>query len=592
MVTAPVGQSHDPCARHFVSAIYPILISLIIPDIGLDCKDFSRRAAGAGEKRLVRGAGSGYTEKRMRTALRMLGCLCGRGRKVGRNLPLPETDGGHEQGKSLQTMACRITDIYICVMLLVFPLFTGIHGYANLTACKYVFFTAACILWLAGLVFCFLRGLRVRFRRDPALGCLVVFLTVNVLSTLLSPYGSAAFLGAARGGGLLTVLLTLATVMGVCLFSGLRKSHAVCLGVSVTLCSVTGILQLLGGNPFGLFPGGLCYYDAYIRFNSEFLGTIGNADLHAAFLSLALPLLLGIYIERGRRWAWFLLPVGMGTLTLFVSGVAGGLLALLAAAAVALPWLLTDGMRARRILIAGAVLTLSLTIALAFGAEYDGTDLQLFFSLRGLPLGMLGLASGLMLCAVPAGRIKRFPAGLIRRLLIVTEILVLVLGLCVIYAAPPESGTLWELSRVLHGDIRDSFGSSRIRIWREVLALISERPLLGGGPDTLALRLDIVFSRYAEASGVTLTAFIDNAHNVYLGLLADTGWLGLLSYLAAMACSLFFRHRAGRAPLALALISCWIQDLFGLGLPITTPLMWILWGLFLSEKTIFAPGRD
>jgi len=158
----------------------------------------------------------------------------------------------------------------------------------------------------------------------------------------------------------------------------------------------------------------------------------------------------------------------------------------------------------------------------------------------------------------------------------------------VVYDAPAEgSGTIWELSRVLHGDIRDAFGSSRVRIWRETLALVPEHLLLGGGPDTLSLRLDISFSRYVESSGVTLTAVIDNAHNVYLGLLADTGLLGLAGYLAAMVCSLFAaRRRTGRIPLILALLCCWIQDLFGLGLPITTPLMWVLWGLLLADTHI------
>ena len=136
----------------------------------------------------------------------------------------------------------------------------------------------------------------------------------------------------------------------------------------------------------------------------------------------------------------------------------------------------------------------------------------------------------------------------------------------------------------MHGQLEDSFGSSRILIWRSVLALVPERPLLGGGPGTLALRLEMSFSRYVPETGQTLSSFVDNAHNEYLRLLADTGALGLLSYLALLLCA-FARclRRRGVRPvssaLLLSLVCYCIQDFFGLGLCLVSPLFWILLGL-------------
>ena len=46
----------------------------------------------------------------------------------------------------------RITDIYLITMLLVFPLFFGFSGYAEITFSKFVFFLAATGLWLAALI--------------------------------------------------------------------------------------------------------------------------------------------------------------------------------------------------------------------------------------------------------------------------------------------------------------------------------------------------------------------------------------------------------------------------------------------------------
>ena len=54
------------------------------------------------------------------------------------------------------------------------------------------------------------------------------------------------------------------------------------------------------------------------------------------------------------------------------------------------------------------------------------------------------------------------------------------------------------------GLINDSFGSSRIRIWRAVWAAFRERPWLGTGAGTLSHRIDITFSRFVPETGETL----------------------------------------------------------------------------------------
>ena len=100
------------------------------------------------------------------------------------------------------------------------------------------------------------------------------------------------------------------------------------------------------------------------------------------------------------------------------------------------------------------------------------------------------------------------------------------------------SGTLHELSEVLHGHVEDSYGSSRVGIWRECLRLFGESPVTGGGPDTLVLRTDMTFSRYVEETGSTLSTHVDNAHCEILSYLVNLGLLGALPYVALCAGSL------------------------------------------------------
>ena len=51
------------------------------------------------------------------------------------------------------TLPQKLTDAYIFVMLLAFPLFPGFHGYAQITDAKFFFFTAATFFCLAAATF-------------------------------------------------------------------------------------------------------------------------------------------------------------------------------------------------------------------------------------------------------------------------------------------------------------------------------------------------------------------------------------------------------------------------------------------------------
>ena len=174
------------------------------------------------------------------------------------------------------------------------------------------------------------------------------------------------------------------------------------------------------------------------------------------------------------------------------------------------------------------------------------------------------------------------------RILAAILILFLLLSFLFLYTYDGESGTLYELSRILHGEIRDTFGSSRIRIWRGVFQLIKERPLLGGGTGTVADRLDILFSRYVPETGTTLESYVDNAHNMYLTILSDTGILGLCAFLALLIISIRHwircRHEASLCPaLGCALLCYAAEEFFGLNLCLVSPLFWLLWGLLESK---------
>ena len=477
-----------------------------------------------------------------------------------------------------QAAMAWLTDKYILWMLLIFPLFTSLSGYRHLTHSKFLFFAASTALWLLALLLLalpnFFRARRLP-RPSPVQALILGFLVWACISALCSPYGTAVLLGAGRYDGLATLLLYGGIFLGISATGQPRRRYGMALALSTVLCCLVSLLQLLGKNPLDLFPGSYTYYDAGLRYSGVFLGTIGNTNLLSAFLCLGIPLFAAQFVrEEGPVGLFFLIAAAFALFILGASRVAGGLLAVPAALAISSLALLRSSRAFWRSAAAGLVLVCAAGLGLSLTAE------QNLFTCSPLPLLFLPFA---LLALVISRRKTRVPCPRLAVRLTVTLAIAAAAGLLLLWFWPGTSGTLYELHQILHGQIEDSFGSSRIRIWRETLALVRERPWLGGGPDTLPLRLDIHFSRYVPETGRTLRTAVDNAHNEFLGYLANLGLPALGLYLTALVSTLRRHLGRGRAGLPAALSACllsyWFQSFFGLGLCIVVPMAWILWGL-------------
>ena len=425
--------------------------------------------------------------------------------------------------------ARRAADIYILVMLGVFPLWFGVrlHAYSGITEAKLAFFLAVTGVWLAATAVLLIIALIRRECRAPEIRpahlAMGLFLMFGAVSAAVSEYGGVCLLGAGRYDGYLMSVLYAAVFYGVSFLGEPKPRHVWAAGISTFVCCAVALLQLCGLDPFWLYPEGMNYYDKYERMNAAFLGTIGNAGILAAFLTLTAPLLV-CYAVLSRRRAdrWLLLPGGLAVLVLLLCDVDAGVAALIGCVLVSVPTLI----RSRK-------------AALAAGAAAGGTVLA---------------------------------------------------GLGAVYFLPFSSGTAGELKQLLHGTLSDEFGSHRGQIWKRCIELFREKPWFGGGPGTITRRLDIRWSRYIEALGTERSVYVDNAHNVFLGHLVNIGLFGALSYLAALVCSLITwqkrRHEGALYPaLGCALLCCMIQEFFGLGLVLTEPMLFIIWGLLESALT-------
>ena len=413
-------------------------------------------------------------------------------------------------------MRCAwLTDKYILCLLALFPLFTGFHGYANLTAAKFWLYTGATALWLLGVLANLCTGARL-FERKPGaffyLTC--AFLAWSAVSAAFSPWREKTLLGAGRYDGLFTQLLYALTALGAARWGRRRVLYVRVFGASLFLCCAAALWQLAGGNPLGLYPNGWRFADAGTLYSGMYLGTVGNTLLLGSVLSLGVPVLAYTAL-RNRGYDLFLLvPAATALYILYRSDCSSAWVALTGSCALLAP-------------------------KLAHGAR--------------------------------------------RRAVLAAEGVLLVFALLAVYFYPGEGGTLYEASRLLRGETDASFGSHRWEIWREVCALIRQRPVFGGGPGTAALRLHIEFTRYVPETGRTLGTYVTNAHNEYLGYAMNLGLPGLALYLGMMGVT-FFRRRDGNAAWLWGAAAYWIQAFFSLGLVVTAPLLWLAWGLCLAPE--------
>ena len=185
-------------------------------------------------------------------------------------------------------------------------------------------------------------------------------------------------------------------------------------------------------------------------------------------------------------------------------------------------------------------------------------------------------------CAVMLPRLMR---GRRRTAVLAAEAALLAAAVLAVYFYPGRSGTLYEASRLLHGEADGSFGSHRLDIWREVCALIRQRPVFGGGPGTAAARLHMEFTRFVPETGRTLGTYVTNAHNEYLGYALNLGWVGLALYLGMMGVTFFRPRKSGEdAAWLWGAAAYWIQAFFSLGLVVSAPLLWCAWGLALAPE--------
>lgn len=473
--------------------------------------------------------------------------------------------------------------IYAALLLSVYVVIVPSGGYTEFKGFKYVLFAALTAAFIAGE---YLLRLEMRLVGAKVLApkfgvnafelCVLAYVLFTAISALLSEYSGTLF-GNERRDGFVTIALYGALCVVLSRSLAPKKWLAMVFGAAMCVFCVLGLLQLYGLNPLSLFPEGYDFYDAGVYYSSQFWSTAGNADISAALLCISAGIFAALLIKT--RAAWGYAPLVLTVFSISELNVSAAVLALFVGLAIALPVLVCSGAELRRAFaVYGAV---AAAFALGRIIVFGRASLSLSFGTVWVAL----LCAGIILAAaslILRGRLDgaKLSAKKLRLILLCLVLAVFIFGLAFIYFAPDLGiEMLSQAQELLHGNVSDKAGSGRIFIWRQVGDCIKEKPIFGGGPDTLGQRGLEGFSRYNPAIGRVVSTSIDAAHNEYLNIWVNQGLLALLAYLALLGVSVVKWVRnpndtvcavCGAAALLYA-----IQAFFGISSCIVSPLFWL-----------------
>lgn len=246
----------------------------------------------------------------------------------------------------------RLASGYIGVIASFFLLYSGHYGYEKILQTKRQAFLVISCGYILVSIFFLVELLIIGQNKLPKLivamknssytqRAILGFAIITWLSAVFSPYSPISFLGASRVEGAITITIYCLCFLLLSIFGTLREWHVLLFGGATLVFDLICITQLHGYNPFNLYPEGYTYFDANIGYPGAYLGTIGNVDSVAAFLSIAIPIFFVLVVRLNTKWRYFLLiPLSTSVYVLFEMHVLAGLVGVILGIVLSLPVIL------------------------------------------------------------------------------------------------------------------------------------------------------------------------------------------------------------------------------------------------------------
>lgn len=393
-----------------------------------------------------------------------------------------------------------------------------------------------------------------------------------------------------RGEGLITIILYCLSFINISMFGNFKRRYILYFSISSIIVSLISILQYVGLNPFNMYQQGIGTH------NVSFIGTIGNIDFVSTFYCIYLTISMAAFVflkdNKTYEKIIYLSSIFLGFFIFEVLDVLSGAIAFCGILILTIPFIITNNERLSKLLIIGAMILLGYFTNIIINPVYHYSiqKLILEFQINFTAMVLFGI---ILLFILFAHVLKKMEFDLSQNKKIVTGLYIaifccIIIGIIGIYCINFETGFLYEIHEILHGNLDDDFGTYRIFLWKRSLELVKDYPIIGTGPDTFAIRfMDQYTNDIKQIGELTIN---DTAANSYLTIVVNLGIAGLGSYLICIGVQIFnaIKNMNEYVIIFLVTLGCFlIQDFFNLWVVIVTPLFWILMAiLYLSTKNI------
>lgn len=416
-----------------------------------------------------------------------------------------------------------------------------------------------------------------------------------------------------------------------------KRLHMLLIAAGAIIVSLIGILQFLGLDflpwrhngewVFGLFPFELNDAGNQVTnrdgvplmgpLSAFFRTTLGNVNLVSAYCSFAVMLFIALFAtSSSKKWRWVYFGACMMAFALgFTTGHSGDAhtVAITGAMLLLTPYWIADRERFGRILI---ILSGWLVIFAAHnaymthhqrqfqgGAHYPPRDATLLINHSPANLALVFILAAALLAAglalilllrkwIPARPLKIACIAVVPAIIISGMIGLEIIG-SRLYDSPHNF--IWQAREMMHFRMSDSFGSGRGFIWRNAMEVIPYNPIFGTGPDTFYYALGGFGSERQTIALAQHNEIYDKAHNVFLQIAVCMGIPALIAYLIFLGGVFIPAVKAAfNRPVLLAFgaaaLSYVIQGFFMVEVPITTPLVWVAFGVIAAETWMARVG--
>ena len=461
----------------------------------------------------------------------------------------------------------RITNIYVFIILFIYPLIIGINGYKNILSIKWNFYvyisiTYMVILLVLTLILILKKRIDIKdfdFKIYHILALIYIF--VLIISTLLSPYYKDynLFMGSPRMEGLIVNIIYLLSFIFVSLTYNYKKRIIDVFLIPSIIIGIIIIMQYIGFNPFYIYK---------IGNNNIFYGTIGNIDMIGMLYCMYITCIIVKYIFYNINKVLVILSFIISIIVMFIINVEALYFTLIILFLLILPIVILDSNYLKRyldILLAIVVLSLINT--------YNYFVIIFIISIIIILIRLL---------------INKKVYRIINKKNIIISYICLsifiIILLVIIYFNKFNISFLNDINNILHLNFNDKLGNYRIFLWKRSIKMFDRGILLGTGPDTFYIRfMNDYLDDLMKLGTITIN---DTACNIYITMLINNGIIGLSIFLIFIY-SLLKKFIDNRNYLIfLIIISYLIYNFFSFQTVIIAPIFFALLALYAKYKKI------